>query len=120
MSVFIVPFLKLGVEILLLVVLVNAGIRDLSDLAVFLIVLRLIASLISRIAHIPYIFSDEFNRILSGIIICALKIVLEVGIFLEIEGDINISTGIIIAILFFMALRNVSDTWSLIAIEFDD
>ena len=120
MSVFISPILKLGFEILLLVVVVNAGIRDLSDLAISLIVVRLVVSFSSRLAHTPYVLLDEFNRVVSGILICALKIALEVGIFLEIEGDINVSTDIIIAILFLMALRNVSDTWSLIAIEFDE
>ena len=120
MTLLIMPILRLIFEVLLLIVMLNAGIRDLSELAILLIVSRLVVSLISRMTQLPDVFLYKSSRILSGIIICLFKIALEAGIFFQIKEDINISLNFVIAILIFMVLRNVSDTWSLLAIELDE
>ena len=114
-----IPLLRLVFEILLLLVMLNVGIRELSTLAAVLIMLRLFLSFISRISQIPDLL-DEFEMIASGVIICTLKIVLEVGIFFSLKEDINISMNFVIIILILMSLRNISDTWSLLAIELDE
>ena len=113
------PFLRLAFEIALLVVILKAGIRELSSLAIFLIVLRLSVSFITRIFQIPDLL-DDLDHILSGVITCILKIVLEVGILFAIKEDIDISMDFAIVILIFMSLRNISDTWSLLAIGVDE
>ena len=113
------PILRLIFEILLLVVMLYVGIRELATLAIVLIVLRLILSSISRILQIPYVL-DEFDQIAWGIIICVLKIVLEVGIFFSLKEDISISTDFVGIIIILMILRNASEAWSLLAIEFDE
>ncbi len=120
MTVFIMPVLRLACEILLLVVMLNAGIRDLSEVAILLIVLRLVVSFISRMTHIPDVISDTFYRKLWGAGICIAKISLEVGIFVAVKEDINISLNFVIPILILMILRNISDTWSLLAIELEE
>ena len=107
------PFLRLAFEILLLVVLINAGVRELSEWAIAFIIARLIVSFITRINQIPDFFDDPDASIAA---LCVLKIALEIGIFFAIREDITISTDIILLILLLMILRNISDTWSLIAI----
>ena len=86
------PILRLIFEIVLLFVMLYAGIRELSNLAIALIVFRLLLSFISRIFQIPDLL-DEFEQIASGVIICVFKIALEVGIFFSLKEDISISTG---------------------------
>ena len=113
------PFLKFLFETLLLFAMLDAGIRDLSNLAIGLIVTRLFLSFISRILRAPG-FLDEFEMLASGITMCALKIFFEAGIFFSLKEDINISMDFAIAILLLMFLRNVSDAWSLLAIELDE
>ena len=113
------PILRLGLEILLLVFMLKAGIRDLSDWAILLIVFRLSLSCISRIHQIPYLV-DEDNKRIWGVTVCIFKILSEVGIFFSLKEDINISMNFVGIILFLMLLRNISDTWSLLAIELDE
>ena len=114
----VMPILRLAFEILLLVVLLQAGIRELSDLAIGLIVFRLCLSFISRMSQIPYSL-DRFEQILIGVVICIAKIGLEIGIFFALKEDINASMDFVILILILMILRNVSEAWSLLAIEFE-
>lgn len=113
------PFLRLVCEIVLLAVLLYAGIRELSYLGTGLIILRLGLSFLTRIRQIPD-FLDVFSPRVEGVIICVLKIGLEVGIFFALREDINISMDVVILILFLMSLRNISDTWSLLEIELDE
>ena len=116
---FIMPFLRLICEVLLLVVMLYAGFRELSELAILLIVFRLCLSFVSRILQIPD-FIEEEEKFAAGVIVGVLKIFSEVGIFFSVKEDINISTEIISIILFLMICRNVSEAWSLLAIEFDE
>ena len=116
---FIMPTLRLICEILLLIVMLNAGIRELSEFAIGLIVFRLFLSFLSRIHQIPD-FLEEEDKFPSGVFICFLKIASEAGIFFSLQEDINISTDIISFIVFLMICRNVSEAWSLLAIEFDE
>lgn len=113
------PILRLIFELLLLFVMLYVGIRDLSGWAIILIIFRLVLSFLSRWHQIPYIL-DEFDRIFWGIIICLLKIFSEAGIFFLLTEDISISMDFVIIILFLMALRNASETWSLLAIELEE
>ena len=119
MGVFILPFLRLVFEILLLAVMLGTGIRELSSLAISLIVFRLLLSFFTRIHQIPYLLEDA-DKFAWGVLICILKIASEVGIFLDVREDINISTNVIGTILILMIFRNVSEAWSLLAIQFDE
>ena len=115
-------YLKFVFEIALLVTMLIAGIRELSDWAIFLILVRLSVSCCSRIFQIPY-FPNDFkrsHRILLGVYTCVLKIGLDTGIFFAVKEDLNISVGSAIAILLFMSLRNISDTLPLLATDPDD
>ena len=116
---YILPFLRLVFEILLLFVMLDVGIRELSDWAIFLILFRLILSFFSRIRQILD-FLEDSNKFVWGGIICVLKIISEVGIFFSLKEDINISTDIIGIILILMIFRNVSEAWSLLAIELEE
>ena len=115
----IMPCLRLVFEVLLLVVLLKAGIRELSTLAIGLIVGRLFLSFSSRLHQIPD-FLDESKQLEAGVVICIAKIALEVGIFFALKEDINISMDFITIILILMILRNISDTWSLLAIGLEE
>ena len=111
--------LKLAFEIALLLVMLKAGIRELSDWAIFLIALRLIVSFISRLFQIPG-FLDESELVRWGVYTCFVKIALEALIFFAVKEDITISMDFVILILLLMFLRNISDTWSLLAIGLDE
>ena len=115
-------------EIVLLFIMVETGLRNLPGLAISFLVFRLGLGCISRILQKPGLLNKKFKRrfkhVLLGFCICFLKIYSETIIFLSIredtKEDINIQTGVIILILFFIVFRNISDTLSLLAIEFDE
>ena len=110
-------------ELGILFFMLDAGIRKLPGSAIVFIVLRLGLGCLSRIFQKPGLL-DRFEHILLGVYTCFVKIYFEAVIFLsireDIKEDINIQTSVIIAILLFIVLRNISDTWSLLAIEFDE
>lgn len=112
------PIGRLTFELILLVVIVESGIRELSDLAIALIIWRLIISCLSRI--LPGLLPGKFEHTVAGVTICFFKIGLEIGIFFSLRENVNIPMDFVVLILFLMSLRNVSDTFSFLAIGFDE
>lgn len=109
-----VHFLRFVFEIGLLIVMITEEIYELPALAILLIILRLFVGFISRILRIPH-FLDEFESIIAGIVICLVKIGLEVWTSISIIRfkDIDVSTYSLLIILGLMTFRNVSDAVSL-------
>ena len=115
-----VHLFRLALEIALLIFMITEEIYELPELAVLLIMLRLFVGFVGRLQRIPYLF-DEFENIIWGIIICLVKIGLEIGTSISIvkSKDIDVSTYSLLIILGLMTFRNVSDAVSL-AMELEE
>ena len=114
---FLRSLVRFAIEGILLVFVWKLDIRGLSNEAFVFIVFRLLVSFLSRILQRPD-FLDNDEKFKWGGLIFFWKVFSEVGIFISVTADINISMGMIVSIIILILFRNVSETCSLLAIEF--